>query len=244
MTEPDPPPADPPPADPPADELPVTPRTKLRRLPYLQVTERAALYRILDAGLIAHVAGCDESLPAVLPVGYARDGDRLLLHGSTGGGLLRLAAGGAPLAVGVTLLDGLSFARSLFDSSMRYRSAVVFGTATPVPDEQKVAALRLLSQRLMPGRWDEVRPPTAKELAGTLVLALPLAEASVKVSTGPPGDDDPATVDPATWAGLLPLRLVAGQPQPAPDVPPGTPPPPSLQAAARRIADTAADPAG
>jgi nitroimidazol reductase NimA-like FMN-containing flavoprotein (pyridoxamine 5'-phosphate oxidase superfamily) len=224
--------------------LAVTERTKLHRESHLQVTERATLYEILDAGLVAHVAGCDGGLPVVLPVGYARDGDRLLLHGSTGAGLLRLAAGGAPLAVGVTLLDGLSFARSLFDSSMRYRSAVVFGTATRVPDEEKPAALRLLSERLMPGRWDEVRPPTAKELAGTLVLALPLAEASVKVSAGPPGDDDPTTVDPATWAGLLPLRTVAGDPVPAPDVPPGTPVPRSLAAAARRVAETTADPAG
>jgi nitroimidazol reductase NimA-like FMN-containing flavoprotein (pyridoxamine 5'-phosphate oxidase superfamily) len=231
-------------ADEPAARLPVTDRTALRRLSYLQVTERAALNAILDAGLVAHVAACDGGLPLALPLGYARDGDRLLLHGSTGAGLLRLAAAGAPLAVTVTLLDGLSFARSLFDSSMRYRSAVVFGTATPVPDGQQVAALRLLSERLMPGRWDEVRPPTRRELAGTLVLALPLTEASVKVSTGPPGDDDPAAADPATWAGLLPVRLVAGQPVPAPDVPAGTPLPPSLAAAARRIADAAADPAG
>ena len=220
--------------------LAVTERTRLRRQSYLQVTERAALDAILDAGLVAHVTACDDGLPAMVPMGYARDGDRLLLHGSTGAGLLRLAAAGAPLAVAVTLLDGLSYARSLFDSSMRYRSAVVFGTARPVPNDEKLPALRVLSERLMPGRWAEVRPPTTRELAGTLVLALPLTEVSVKISAGPPGDDEPTTVDPACWAGVLPLRLVTGEPQPAPDVLPGTPLPESLSAAARRVADSAA----
>ena len=222
------------------DPLPLTDRTRLTRLPALQTRERAALHAILDAGLVAHVGGCVDGLPVVLPVAHARDGDRLLLPGATGAGLLRQAAAAAPLSVAVTLLDGLVFARSLYDSSMNYRSAVVFGRATPLVAEAKPAALRLLSQRLMPGRWDEVRAPTGRELAATLVLALPLDEASVKVSAGPPADSDDPPPDAAVWAGVLPLRLVAGEPVAAPDVPAGVPVTPSLPAAARRVRDSAA----
>ena len=211
------------------DPLPLTDRTRLTRLPALQSTDRAALHDVLDAGLVAHVAGIVDGAPVVLPVAYARDDDRLLLHGSTGGGLLRRAAAAAPLSVAVTVLDGLVFARSLYDSSMNYRSAVVFGRAEAVGDgDAKLRAMRVLSERLMPGRWAEVRPPTKRELAGTLVLALPLAEASVKISAGPPSDSEDPPPDPAVWAGVLPLRLVAGEPEPAPDVPPGVPVPPSV----------------
>jgi nitroimidazol reductase NimA-like FMN-containing flavoprotein (pyridoxamine 5'-phosphate oxidase superfamily) len=218
------------------ERLAVTDRTRVKRESQRQVTDRQALYDLLDAGLVAHVAACVDGLPAVLPVGYARAADTLLLHGSTGGGLLRQAAAGAPLAVAVTLLDGLVFARSLFDSSMDYRSAVVFGVATPVPDERKEKALRLLGERLMPGRWVEVRPPTRRELAATLVLELPLAEASVKIRSGPPEDSDDPPPDPAVWAGVLPLRSAAGEPVPGPDVPPGVPVPPSVRAAVTRLA--------
>jgi nitroimidazol reductase NimA-like FMN-containing flavoprotein (pyridoxamine 5'-phosphate oxidase superfamily) len=212
------------------DRLPLTNRTRLTRLTALQSTDRAALHEVLDAGPVAHVAGIVDGSPVVLPVAHARDGDRLLLHGSTGGGLLRRAAASAPLSVAVTVLDGLVYARSLYDSSMNYRSAVVFGRAKPVGDTagDKLAALRLLAERLMPGRWDEVRPPRARELAGTLVLALPLDEASVKISAGPPSDSDDPPPDLAVWAGVLPLRVAAGTPEPAPDVPPGVPVPASI----------------
>jgi uncharacterized protein len=220
--------------------LEITARTKVTRLPYRQVTERKALYEVLDAGLVAHVALCDAGLPVVLPVGYARDDDRLLIHGSTGGGLLRKAAAGAPIAVGVTLIDGLVYARSIFDSSMNYRSVVVFGNATPVTGEAKLRALRALSERLQPGRWDEVRLPNAKELAATLVLELPLAEASVKIRTGPPSEEDPPEPplpDGArAWAGVLPLYSVAGAPIAAPDVEPEVTVPPSIAAARARVA--------
>ena len=209
-------------------DLPLTDRTRLTRLPALQTRDTRALHDVLDAGLVAHVAGCLDGAPVVLPVAHARDGDRLLLHGSTGAGLLRRAAAAAPLSVAVTVLDGLVFARSLYDSSMNYRSAVVFGRAAPVRDGEKLAALRLLAERLMPGRWAEVRPPTRRELAGTLVLALPLDEASVKVSAGPPADSDDPPPDPAVWAGVLPLHTVAGRPEPAPDVPAGVPVPRSV----------------
>jgi len=229
--------------------LDITERTRLTRLPYRQVTDRGALHAILDAGLVAHVALTTDHGPVVLPVGYARDGERLLLHGSTGAGLLREAADGAQLAVGITLLDGLVYARTLFDSSMNYRSVVVFGRATALRDEEKLAGLRLLSERLMPGRWDEVRPPTAKELAATLVLAVALDEVSVKMRTGPPSDDEPAAGEQVTgagavWAGELPFHTVAGRPVPAPDVPAGLPVPPSLAVAARLVERSASPPSG
>jgi uncharacterized protein len=213
--------------------LPVTERTRVRRLRERQVRDREVLYEILDSGLVAHVALCVDGGPVLLPVAYARDGDRLLLHGSTGAGLLRAAAGGAPIAVAVTHLDGLVFARSIFESSMNYRSAVVFGTAKVLEGDERVDALRALSGHLMPGRWDEVRPPTTRELAATLVLALPLDEVSVKVRTGGPSADDAS--DPNVWAGVLPLGVRTHDAVAADDVPPGASPPDSLRAARRRL---------
>lgn len=213
--------------------LPVTERTRVRRLRERQVRDREVLYEILDSGLVAHVALCVDGGLVLLPVAYARDGDRLLLHGSTGAGLLRAAAGGAPIAVAVTHLDGLVFARSIFESSMNYRSAVVFGTAQVLKGDERVDALRALSGHLMPGRWDEVRPPTTRELAATLVLALRLDEVSVKVRTGGPSADDAS--DPNVWAGVLPLGVRTHDAVAADDVPPGASPPDSLRAARRRL---------
>jgi nitroimidazol reductase NimA-like FMN-containing flavoprotein (pyridoxamine 5'-phosphate oxidase superfamily) len=210
------------------DPLTVTERTRVTRLPYRQVHDRVALYEVLDAGLVAHVGVVRDGVPVILPIGYARDGDSLLLHGSTGAGLLREAAAGAPVTVTVTLLDGLVYARSLFDSSMNYRCAMVLGTATPLPDAEKPAALRLLSEHLMPGRWDEVREPTKQELDATLVLSLALDEASAKVRTGPPIDDEEDYELPI-WAGVLPLRVSAGEAVPDPRLHEGTPPPSWLE---------------
>jgi hypothetical protein len=212
--------------------LPVTERTQMRRLRERQVYDRAVLNAILDSGLVAHVALCIDGGPVLLPVAYARSGDRLLLHGSTGAGLLRAAARGAPIAVAVTHLDGLVFARSIFESSMNYRSAVVFGTARVLDGAERIDALRALSDHLMPGRWDEVRPPTKRELAATLVLALNLDEVSVKVRTGGPSAEDDA--DPNIWAGVLPLGVRTGEPVPADDLPPGVAPPESVHAVRRR----------
>ena len=167
----------------------------------------------------------------VLPLLHAREGDRLLLHGSTGGGLLREAAAGAPVTVAVTVVDGLVVADSLFESSANYRSAVVFGRARSAA-EGRLAALRALSDRLRPGRWLEVRQPTAKELAATLVLEMPLEHASVKVRTGPPSPFDALRRPPADgvplWGGVAPLAVTPAEPVTAPDVPVGTPLPPSV----------------
>lgn len=201
-----------------------TDRTRVRRLPEKTSTERSTLDAILDAAKVAHVAFVDDSgQPFNLPVGAARDGDRLLVHGSTGSRLFRTLAQGAQVCVTVTLLDAMVLARSAFESSMHYRSAMVFGTAREVTD--KVAALRAVSEQWLPGRWDTLRAPTARELAATMVLELPLAEWSVKVSDAPP-EDDPADLDAPVWAGVLPIVTAYGDPVPAPDLR-GDPPVPA-----------------
>jgi nitroimidazol reductase NimA-like FMN-containing flavoprotein (pyridoxamine 5'-phosphate oxidase superfamily) len=202
---------------------------RVHRLSERQRFDREALHDVLDAALVAHVAVVGpDGAPVVLPLLFGRDGDRLLLHGSTGGGLLRSAAAGAPIAVGVTVLDGLVYARSMFESSANYRSAMVRGRCRPVEGEAKLEALQLLSERLMPGRWEEVRSVTPKELAATLVLELPLDEASVKVRTGPPSEEEgePAEDD---WWGVVPVASAPGLPVPAPGVRPGAPLPPSVR---------------
>jgi len=190
-----------------------TERTRVRRIPDKAVHDRAVLHSVLDAGLVAHVAVVDDGQPYVVPVAYARDGDRVLFHGSTGSRLFRALADGAPTCLTVTLLDGLVLARSAFESSMHYRGAMALGTCTVLEGAEKDDALRLISDHLLPGRWDDIREPSRKELAATLVLALPLDEASVKISDGDP-DDDPQDVDRPVWGGVVPIREVFGEPRP------------------------------
>ena len=205
------------------------PRTRVRRLPELAVSSRASLDAVLDASLVAHVAVVEDGWPVVLPLACARDGDRLLVHGSTGSRLLRALAAGTPSCTTVTLLDGAVYARSAFNSSMRYRGAVVYGRYRPVPDP--VDGLRVLTEHLLPGRWDELRPPTGKEVAGTSVLAVPLDEWSVKVSDGWP-EDEPGDLDAPVWAGVLPCATTWGRPLDAPDLAPGRRPPAAVLARA------------
>jgi hypothetical protein len=175
----------------------------------------SALNGVLDEALVAHVAVVDGERPVVLPMACARDGDRLLLHGSTGSRVMRLLAAGAPACATVTLLDGLVLARSAFESSMHYRSVVVFGRAVEVGAEEKEGALRRLTEHLLPGRWDRLRPPHRRELAATTVVGLPLAECSVKVSDGWPDDPDD-DLDWPVWAGVVPLSTTRGRPVPDP----------------------------
>lgn len=196
---------------------PMTDRTRVRRLPEKAVTHRAALDAILDAALVAHVAVVEEGQPYVLPMACARDKDRLLLHGSTGSRLMRGLAAGAPTCATVSLLDGLVYARSAFESSMNYRSAMILGTCRALEGDDLLEGLRILTEHLLPARWETLRAPTRKELAATSVLALPLTEWSVKVGDGPP-DDDPDDLDAPVWAGVVPLSLVAGDPVDAPDL--------------------------
>lgn len=217
-------------------DLPLTPLTRVRRLPHHQRTDRAALYEVIDGALSATLAIVRDDRPVALPVGIGRDGDDLLVHGSTGSDFFRRIAAGVPVCVTVTHLMGLKYARSLFDSSMRYRCAVVHGVASVVPPDEKEAALLALSEHLMPGRSADVRPMTPRELAATMVLRVPLAEASVKDNAGSlvEGDDDGE--DRAVWAGMLPLRVVAGEPVTSPQTVAGIPVPASIARAAARIA--------
>ncbi|HUA31670.1 MAG TPA: pyridoxamine 5'-phosphate oxidase family protein [Streptosporangiaceae bacterium] len=213
--------------------LSTTNRTTLHRLRERGRADRAELYAVLDAGLICHLGVIVDGSPVVLPTGYGRSGDTLYLHGSSANRAL-LAADGHEICVTVTHLDGLVCARSVFNHSMNYRSAVIFGTARLITDDdERLAALRAVTEQLVPGQWDHARLPTRKELAATLVLELSLAEASVKVRTGPP-HDDPEDYDTATWAGVLPARLVFGAPEPDPDLRDGIPVPGHIEVLAGR----------
>ena len=201
--------------------------------------DRAALDAILDEALVAHVAYVDDGVPIVLPFACARDGDWLLLHGSTGAGLLRACATGGTISAEVTHLDALVVARSTFDHSMNYRCAVVIGVPELVPEEDKAAALERLVDHLLPGRSGEVRPPTRKELAATLVVRLPLTTASVKIRANGAGTDPDDGEDRSVWAGVLPLAVRAGEAVPEArrtDV--GVRCPPSVVAAAVRAGDS------
>jgi uncharacterized protein len=193
-------------------------RTAVRRLPEKQLHDRACLDAVLDAGRVAHVAvDDDQGQPYVVPVAYARDGDDVLFHGSTASRLFRSLADGAPTCLTVTLLDGLVLARSVFESSMHYRSAMVLGSSAPLEGAAKLTGLERISEHLMPGRWADARQPNRKELAATLVLAMPLDEWSVKVSDGPPEDAEDDRALPV-WAGILPIYEAYGDAAPAPDL--------------------------
>lgn len=213
-----------------------TDRTRVRRLPDKAVTDAAVLHAVLDAGLVAHVGVVDDGMPFVVPVAYARRGDEVLFHGSTGSRLFRLLAAGQPTCLTVTLLDGLVLARSAFESSMNYRSAMVLGVARRLEGDDELDALRTIAEHLMPGRWEDVRKPSPKERAATLTLALDLAESSVKVSVGGPDDDSDDLADPVLlrlWAGRVPLAEAFGEPAADALCPPGTPVPDYVRAWSR-----------
>jgi nitroimidazol reductase NimA-like FMN-containing flavoprotein (pyridoxamine 5'-phosphate oxidase superfamily) len=191
-------------------------RTRVRRIPDRGVYEPQAIHAILDDAMVCHVGVVDDGHPLVVPTLHARDGDRLLIHGSSASRTMRLLSAGEPATVTATNFDGLVLARSAFHHSVNYRSATVFGRATPITDDAaKLAALELFLERFTPGRWQEVREPTRKELKGTSIVALPLDEASAKVRTGPPVDDEEDyALD--VWAGVIPYRLERGDPVPDP----------------------------
>ncbi|NUT99087.1 MAG: pyridoxamine 5'-phosphate oxidase family protein [Saccharothrix sp.] len=206
---------------PPTEPAPLSPtdRSTIKRGKHRAVTDRDALHAVLDNALFCHLAVVVDGAPLVLPTGFGRDGDRIFLHGSTGARSLREAATGIPVCVAVTILDGVVYARSVFDHSMNYRAAVIHGTAVPVTDpDEKSHALRLLTEHIAPGSWDYARKPTPKELAATSVLALDLTEASVKIRSGPPGDEDDDVAANAKWAGVLPLHSTWGKPEPDPSL--------------------------
>ena len=205
-----------------------TPRTTVGRLPQRGHYDRETIAAILDEGLICHVGFVVEGQPYVIPTIYARRDDRLYVHGSAVSRMLKTLAGGVPVCVTVTLVDGLVLARSVFNHSMNYRSVVVLGTAAPVEGDEKARALETIAEHVAPGRWKEARAPNETELKATLVLSLPLDEASAKVRTGPPVDEDEDYALPH-WAGVLPLALAAGTPIPDPRLPSAIAPPPSVR---------------
>jgi nitroimidazol reductase NimA-like FMN-containing flavoprotein (pyridoxamine 5'-phosphate oxidase superfamily) len=208
----------------PSITLPVTERTRVRRLPARGVFDRAAIHAILDEAIVCHVAFVVDRQPYAIPTGHARIGDALYLHGSAASRMVRQLAAGVDVCVTVTIVDGLVLARSAFHHSMNYRSAVVLGRARLVTGhDEKATALRRFTDHIVPGRWAELRPVTDRELKGTSVLALPIEEASAKVRTGPPLDDGEDLEWPV-WAGVVPLVTTAGAPVPDAHVKPGLPP--------------------
>ncbi|HEY9823762.1 MAG TPA: pyridoxamine 5'-phosphate oxidase family protein [Candidatus Sericytochromatia bacterium] len=189
-----------------------TQRTTLKRIPKRANYECETVYQILDEGLVCHVGFVVDGQPFVIPTAYGRVEDKLYIHGSPASRMLRSLQEGIPVCITVTLIDGLVLARSAFHHSMNYRSVVVFGTASIVSNpEEKLEALYAFTEHVVPGRWEEVRQPSRSELTGTLVLSLPLVEASAKVRTGPPSDDE-ADYSIPVWAGEIPLRVVADAP--------------------------------
>lgn len=201
--------------------FPQTNRTKLKRLPKRGHFDRETVYGILDEGFICHIGFVVDGHPVVIPTGYARVDDKLYVHGSQASRMLRTLANGIDACVTVTLIDGLVLARSAFHHSINYRSVVVFGRATLVADpKEKYEALVALSEHIIRGRWNDVREPTEQEMIQTTVLSLTLEEVSAKIRTGPPIDDEEDYELPM-WAGVLPLKLVTGEPVNDPRLPDG-----------------------
>jgi uncharacterized protein len=198
-------------------------RTRVVREAHRGVYDRETVYRILDEGFLCHVGFVADGQPFVIPTSYGRKDANLYIHGSAASRMLRqLQKDGAPVCMTVTLLDGLVLARSVFNHSMNYRSVVILGKATLVDDpDEKLAALRVLSEHILPGRWDDARQPNERELKQTSVLRMPIEEFSAKVRTGPPIDDEEDMSFP-TWAGVVPLEMKAGAPinDPTLDPPP------------------------
>jgi nitroimidazol reductase NimA-like FMN-containing flavoprotein (pyridoxamine 5'-phosphate oxidase superfamily) len=202
-------------------ELAETPRTTLKRLPKRGSHERQVINAILDEGFICHVGFSVNGQPFVIPTGYARVDDKLIIHGSQASRMLRTLSEGIEVCVAVTLLDGLVLARSAFHHSMNYRSVVMFGRATMLEGrEEKIAALLALSEHMVPKRWKDVREPSESELRQTTVLSLSIDEASAKIRTGPPLDDEEDYAL-GVWAGVLPVNMVAGEPVADPRLPAG-----------------------
>ncbi len=199
-------------------------KTELNRLPDRSVDDRSDINAILDDGFLCHVGYVIDGRPVVLPTLYARDGDRILIHGSNSMGLAKAVRRGSPLCVTVTHLDGLVAARSAFHSSANYRSVVVHGIGDIVDDNDKEAAFDLIVEHIMPGRLADIRPSTRAEIGQTAVISLSLDETSAKARSGGP-NDDPEDLDASIWAGVIPFTLKAGEPQPAPELDPAIPTP-------------------
>jgi uncharacterized protein len=189
-----------------------TERTRVVREPHRASFDRDAIYKILDEGFVCHVGFTVDGQPYVIPTMFARVGDAIYFHGSAASRMLRGVSSGLAVCVTVTLIDGLVLARSVFNHSMNYRSVVALGKATLADEvEEKIAALRAFTEKILPGRWDDARQPNEKELKATSILRLPLSEVSAKMRTGDVQDDEEDYALPV-WAGVLPIRLAASEP--------------------------------
>ena len=207
-----------------ANPLSGTERTRLRRLREQGRTDREALFAVLRAGLVAHLGVIADDWPMVVPTGYGFDDSRLYLHGSVASQSLR--ASGSPVCVTITVADGLVLARSVFEHTINYRSAMIYGYPRVITDPDEVLnGLWCLSEHMAPGQWDYARRPNRKELAATRLLAVPLDESSVKIRTGPPDDGDTPDAELGLWAGELPLAATWQTPVPDPALPAGMPVP-------------------
>jgi nitroimidazol reductase NimA-like FMN-containing flavoprotein (pyridoxamine 5'-phosphate oxidase superfamily) len=205
-------------------EFKATERSRVRQVPKRGRYDRETIHAIVDEALICHVGFVEHGQPVVIPMLHAREGDCLLLHGAMEGRLIRHVQAGHLLCVSVAIVDGLVLGRAACSHSMNYRSAVLYGRGHLVEAaEDKLRALERLTERLMPGRWQEVRPPSAQELRATAVVSIAIEDASAKVRAGPPSDS-PQDRDLPVWAGVVPLRQVAGRPIPADDAQATSPP--------------------
>jgi uncharacterized protein len=203
----------------------VSSRSTVRRRAQRASYDPEAVFAILDAGLVAHVAFVHDGHPFVIPMVYARKDRELMLHGAAASRMLEVGAGGAPMSACVTIIDGLVYGRSAFHHSMNYRSVVVYGRAREVTDPtEKFEAQRALVEHVVRGRSSDARMPNERELNQTTILAIPMDEASAKVRTGPPKDED-EDLELPVWAGVLPFTTVPGEPEPDPLLPAGTDPP-------------------
>lgn len=209
-------------------EFPTSPRNKVKRIPKRGHYDKTTIYNILDASFLCHVGFVVDGQPFVIPTAYGRDGDKIYLHGSSKSRMLQAMEPGIPVCLTVTHLDGLVLARSAFHHSINYRSAVIYGTAQKVKGDEKERALYIISENILQGRWDEVRPPNAKELKATSVVSIEIESASAKIRQGPPGDDQP-DYELDIWAGILPMRQITDAPVPDPLLKAGVPISPSVK---------------
>jgi uncharacterized protein len=211
-------------------------RVRVRRGARKGHYDRASIDAVLDGGLVGHVAFVDGQQPYCIPMLYARVGDRVYIHGSTASRAMRALAGGAAACLTVTIVRGLVLARSAFEHSANYESVVALGVFQPVEDAaERLAAFEAFTEKLLPGRWNEVRGPSRKELKATTILALTIDEASAKVRSGPPDDDASADAAIDTWAGVVPILTSFGEPEPSPGLRPGIP----VADSVNRLLDTA-----
>ncbi len=216
-----------------------TPQLRVRRAPNRARYDVASIHRVLDRGHVAHVSFVENGLPYCIPTLYARVGDKFVIHGSSASRLVRALAAGAPACVTVTILDEFVLARSAFEHSANYDSAVLVGTFEQIANEEKLAALEAFVEGVLPGRWNEVRHPSLKELKATAVLATPIANATVKTRTGPPDDDRSPDAELDVWAGVVPIGLGMREPVDSPGLRAGVPVSPSV----RRLIGEDAQPA-